>query len=465
MKKAHALLAVAAPAVMATDFAAYRRKLASEAVRYEKREAPDFTKLTDTIHGIGTAFEEYKKANDQALKEAKSSGVTPETRAKLDKLDAELDKLAELKSDIEKLITRAARPNGRGDQPVIAEAAEHRDAFVHWMRNPRDPEREQRLMAAQKALAAKANSKNELERRAAQVVTSTGSAGGFALPEEIERTIARLSVDVSPIRQIATVRTVGTPDYKELFDVNGASFEWLGEGATRNQTTTPDLAEVAPTFGTASARPRASEESLDDLFFNVEQWLATSAGEALGAGEGLAFISGNGTNRPTGFLAGPTPVATADAARAFGTLQFVAGGQAAAMPTTVDPLIDLVYSLRARYRANARWVTAKMTLAALRKYKDTTGQYLWQPSLSQGQPESFMGYPITEAEDMPVVAANAFPIAFGDFREGYLICDRVGLRVTRDEITLPGFVQWYIRRRVGGRLRNTQAIKLLRISV
>jgi Sec-independent protein translocase protein TatA len=124
MKKAHALLAVAAPAVMRTDFAAYRRKLASETARYEKREAPDFTKLTETIQGIGTAFEEYKKANDQALKEAKSSGVTPETRAKLDKLDAELDKLAELKSDIEKLITRAARPNGRGDQPVIAEAAE-----------------------------------------------------------------------------------------------------------------------------------------------------------------------------------------------------------------------------------------------------------------------------------------------------------------------------------------------------
>lgn len=459
---AHCLLA--APAVMATDFAAYRRRLASEAARYERREAPDFTKLTETIQGIGTAFEEYKKANDAALKEAKAGGVTPETRAKLDKIDAELDKLAEMKADIEKLITRASRPNGAGDRPAIPEAVEHREAFVHWMRNPRDPDREQRLHAAQKALAAKASSKNELERRAAQVVTSTGSAGGFALPEEIERTIARLSVDVSPIRQIATVRAVGTPDYKELFDVNGATFEWVGETGTRSQTTTPDLAEVAPTFGTASARPRASEESLDDLFFNVEDWLATSAGEALGQGEGLAFISGNGTNRPTGILAGPTPVATADATRAFGTLQFVASGQAAALPTSPDVLFDLVYALRARYRANARWLTAKLTLAALRKYKDSTGQYLWQPSLSQGQPESFMGYPITEAEDMPAVAANAFPIAFGDFREGYLICDRVGLRVTRDEITLPGFVQWYIRRRVGGRLRNTQAIKLLRIS-
>jgi HK97 family phage major capsid protein len=458
-------LLLAAPAVMNTDFAAFRRKLASETAAYERRESPDLSKLTDTINGIGTAFEEYKKTNDQALKEARTSGITPETRAKLDKIDAELDKLAEIKSDVEKLITRAARPNSNGDRPVIAEAAEHRDAFVSWMRNPRDPDREQRLHAAQKSLAAKASSKNELERRAAQVVTSTGSAGGFALPEEIERTIARLSVDASPIRQIATVRTVGTPDYKELFDVNGASFEWVGEAGARSQTTTPDLSEVAPTFGTASARPRASEESLDDLFFNVEDWLATSVGEALGAGEGAAFIAGNGTNRPTGILAGPAPVATADTSRAFGTLQFVAGGQAAAMPTSPDVFYDMIYALRARYRANARWLTSKSVLASLRKYKDTTNAYLWQPSLVLGQPELFMGYPITEAEDMPVVAANAFPLAFGDFREGYLICDRVGLRVTRDEITLPGFVQWYIRRRVGGRPRNTQAIKLLRISV
>ncbi len=134
------------------------------------------------------------------------------------------------------------------------------------------------------------------------------------------------------------------------------------------------------------------------------------------------------------------------------------------MPTSADVFYDTIYALRARYRANARWVTAKAVLSGLRKYKDTTNQYLWQPSLSAGQPESFLGYGITEAEDMPAVAANAFPLAFGDFREGYLIVDRVGMRMTRDEITLPGFVTWYIRKRVGGRLRNTEAIKLLRIS-
>jgi HK97 family phage major capsid protein len=424
--------------------------------------------LTGAIEKIGAAFEEYKAANDARLAEiAKRGAADPLLDEKLSRIDAVLDALAEIKKRIEQAETRAARPGGAGeagDGADTAEALAYRNAFLGWVRNPRDPRAEMKMRETAKALQNRSMSDDGFETRAVQTVTSTGSAGGFALPEIIERTIARLSVDISPIRQIATVRTVGSPDYKELFDLNGAAFEWVGETDTRSQSNTPDLAEVAPTFGTASARPRASEESLDDLFFDVENWLVTSAAEAMAQGEGLAFVSGNGTKRPTGFLAGPTPVVTADATRAFGTLQYIASGQAAALPTSADTFVDMVYSMRARYRANARWVTSKAVLSSLRKYKATDNQYLWQPSLSLQQPATFMGFPIVEAEDMPAVAANVFPIAFGDFREGYLIADRVGMRMTRDEITLPGYVQFYIRRRVGGRIRNSQAIKLLKIA-
>lgn len=425
--------------------------------------------IAATIEKIGVAFEEYKAANDARLAEiAKRGAADPLLDDKLKRIDDVLDAQGEIKKRLEQAETRAARPGGAGvagagnDTP---EALAYRNAFLGWVRNPRDPRAEMKMRETAKAMQTRSMG-DEFETRAVQTVTSTGSAGGFALPEIIERTIARLSVDISPIRQIATVRTVGSPDYKELFDVNGAAFEWVGEAGTRSQTNTPDLAEVAPTFGMASARPRASEESLDDLFFDVENWLITSAAETMAQGEGAAFVSGNGTNRPTGFLAGPTPVVTADATRAFGTLQYIASGQAAALPTSPDIFYDVVYALRARYRSNARWVTSKLVLSALRKYREgaSTGQYLWQPALAMGQAETFLGYPITEAEDMPAVAANVFPVAFGDFREGYLIADRVGMRITRDEITLPGFVQFYIRRRVGGRIRNSQAIKLLRIS-
>ncbi len=459
MRKANTLLAV-----MAAHMAAFAAK-AQTVGAYEKREDPSVKSVADALDKIATAFEEYKKTNDARIEAVKSGASTEAMDAKLAKIDAHIDGLNEVKTKLEKMETKLSRPgvmDGGRQEGESKEAAEYRHAFLDWMRAPNDHERQQKAAAAAKQLEAK--NRDGRETRATQTVTSTGSAGGFALPEIIERQIARLSVDISPIRQIATVRTVGSPDYKELFDVNGAGFEWLGETDTRNQTNTPDLAEVAPTFGMASAKPQASEESLDDLFFDVENWLISSAAEAIAQGEGVAFISGNGTKKPTGFLAGPTPVTTADSSRAFGTLQYIASGQAAAMPTSLDTLYDLIYSLRARYRNNARWVTSKLVLSALRKYKNADGDYLWQNAIAAGQPNTFMGYPVIEAEDMPTVGAGAFPLAFGDFKEGYLIADRVGMRITRDEITTPGFVKFYVRKRVGGKLRNTQAIKLLKIS-
>lgn len=415
------------------------------------------TEIKDLVTGIATAFEEYKQTNDARIEAIKAGKGTAELDAKLARMDAAIDNMGEVKTKLEAMETRMSRPGAFGDsgESTTREAAEYKGAFLNWMRAPGDQERQQKVTQAQRAL----------ETRAADARTSTGASGGFALPEEIERTIARIGIEMSPIRSLATVRTVGTPDYKELFDLNGAGFEWIGETDARAQTDTPNLAEVTPTFGMASAKPQATEESLDDLFFDVENWLTMSAAEAIYQGEGVAFVSGNGTKKPTGFLAGPVPVTTTDATRAFGTLQYIASAQAAAMPTSPDVFFDLIYSLRARYRANATWLTSKAVLATIRKYKEaTTNAYMWQPALAAGQPSSFAGFPMVEAEDMPAVGAGTFPLAFGDFREGYLICDRVGMRMTRDEITTPGYVKFYIRKRVGGVLRNTQAIKLLKIA-
>lgn len=453
-------------AIMALHMAAFLQKSAA-AVTYEKREEPTLKSIAEALDRINTVITDYRKTNDERIDALKAGQSTEHLDAKLAKMDAAIDGIEAQKTSLEKLETRLSRPGAfggsqKGDESP--ENAEYKGAFLAWVRDPKSSDVQQRLHTAGKALDRKAATAEGRETRATQVITSTVGAGGYALPEVIERSIARLSVDISPIRSIATVRTAGSPDYKELFDVNGAGFEWLGEGDARNQTNTPDLVEIAPTFGMASAKPQATEESLDDLFFDVENWLISSASDAIAQGEGAAFVAGNGTKKPTGILAGPAPVATADSSRAFGTLQYFASAQAAAMPTSPDVFIDMVYGIRARYRNNARWLTNKSVLAAMRKYKDTSNQYLWQPAMTAGQPATFMNYAITEAEDMPVVAANAFPLAFGDFREGYLICDLVGMRMTRDEITAPGFVKFYIRKRVGGKLRNTQAIKLLKIA-
>lgn len=452
--------------LMQAHMAAFMAKVAVFGA-YEKREEPTAASLAEAITKIGTAFEEYKKTNDARIEAVKSGNSTADIDAKLEKIDADLNALEEVKGKLEQMETKLSRPShddfvsDRKQSGESKEDAEYRHAFFDWMRNPKDFDKQKKAQEKAKALEAK---KTTLEGKAAATSSLTGAAGGFALPEIVENAILRLGVDVSGVRSIAKVVQVGSPDYKELVDINGATFEWIGEGDTRAQTNTPDLYEVAPTFGMASAKPQATEESLDDLFFNVEDWLVGSVREAFDQGEGAAFISGNGTKKPTGFLAGPAPVATTDATRAFGTLQYVASGQAAALPASLDVMNDLVYSLRARYRNNATWVTNKAVLSALRKYKDTTNQYLWQPAVAAGQPSTFMGYAVSEMEDMPAVAANAFPIAFGDFNEGYLIADLVGLRITRDDITTPGYVKFYVRKRVGGKLRNTQAIKVLKIS-
>lgn len=435
------------------DFNAFRAKIAT-GVAYETR---DDGGLAATIEKIGTAFEAHKKAVDESLIEVRKYGQTlPETEAKLAKIGATLDEMGELKSRLEKMEVRASRPgmdgqNGEGNRFSPAEI-EHRDAFKSWVRNSKNHAFEAELRAKEAALETRG------------VDTVTGGAGGFAVPEIISREITRLGVDVSPIRQIARVVNAGSPDYKELVDVNGSTFGWVGETDPRTATNTSSLAEITPTFGMAYAYPTATEESLSDMFFNVENWIITSAGETIAKGEGAAFISGDGTKKPTGFLAGPAPVATADETRAFGTLQYRASNSATAMPTSPDALIDMVQSLRARYRAGATWVTSKLVVSSLRKYKDDEGQYLWQPSLQLGQPQNFLGYPIVEAEDMPAVGANAFPLAFGDFREGYMIVDIAGMRMTRDDVTTPGYVKFYVRKRVGGKIKNSQAIKLLKIA-
>lgn len=452
-------------ATMAAHFAAFQAKAV---LPYEKREEPTLGTIAETINKLGTAFEEYKNTNDARIAAVEEGKSTADLDAKLDVIEKSMDDLEEQKSRLEKLETKLARPGAFGggggrEQRESDESLAYKSAFYDWIRAPRDSGREQRLSQTYKALELK-SAADSREARATQAVVGTNSAGGYALPKVVENMIARLSLDISPIRQIATVRQVGTVNYSELFDINGAGFEWLGEGDTRNQTNTPDLAEIVPTFGMASAKPQASEESLDDLFFNVEDWLINSASEAMSAGEGAAFISGNGVKKPTGILAGPTPVTAGDSSRAFGTLQYFASGQAAGLPTNQDVFLDMIYGVRARYRNNAQWLTSKAVLAGLRKYKDDNGQYLWQPALTAGQPATFLGFGITEAEDMPAIAANAFPLAFGDFKEGYLICDRVGMRMTRDEITTPGFIKFYVRHRVGGKLRNTQAIKLLKIA-
>lgn len=293
----------------------------------------------------------------------------------------------------------------------------------------------------------------------------TGDAGGFAVPKEIDSAIEALLKSVSPIRSIANVVKVGTSGYRKLVTAGGTPSGWAAETQARPETATPLFQEVAPPMGELYANPSASQAMLDDAGFDVEEWLAGEIAQEFARAEGAAFVNGSGVNRPKGFLTYPTS-ANGDASRGFGTLQHLPTGAAADLGTNVaERLIDLVHSLRAPYRRGAAFVMNAATAARIRKLKTGDGAFLWQPSMQAGMPSTLLGYPLVEAEDMPDVAAGALPIAFGNFRAGYVVADRAETAILRDPYSNKPFVGFYATKRVGGAVVNSDAIKLVRVSV
>lgn len=297
-------------------------------------------------------------------------------------------------------------------------------------------------------------------------VGTSDSAGGYAVPQEIDAIIDRTLVDISPIRAIANVVKVGSAGYRKLVTTGGTPSGWVAENAARPETDTPDFAEIAPPSGDLYANPAASQAMLDDAAFDVEAWLASEIATEFARAEGAAFIAGSGTDRPKGFLA-ETVTDEVDGVRAFGSLQYVPTGTDGGFDSG-DPeygLVDLVQSLRPAYRQNAHFVMNSATLSAIRKFKTADGAFLWQPGLVAGQPDTLLGYPIVEAEDMPDIASDAYAIAFGNFKAGYLIAERGETAILRDPFSNKPFVHFYATKRIGGQVANSEAIKLLKFGV
>jgi HK97 family phage major capsid protein len=430
--------------------------------------------LNKRLDDLGELIVQERKANDEKIKSIAETGrVAPELTEKLEKMSARYDSIDADIERLEKAIAESKVPaanDSRYKDGTEVQMA-HKAAFMDYLRNPTSGEAQDKLMNAQKAAH-----EEQLSQRGRKAVTiGDNAAGGHAVPEIISTRINEKIVEMSSIRDLVTVVQAGSSDYKELVDVGGEEYGWVGESDTRSETGTAQLEEVAPTFGTVYAYPKASEESMQDIFFDVDSWLINRSARGLSRGAGIAIISGDGTKKPTGFLAG-TPVTTGDEdspARAFGTLQYVASGAAADFVNDQtgsppgnpgDVIMDCNALLKTGYKNNAVWLMNRTTQSRIRKFKDANGNYLFERSLQMGVPSMLDGYAIREMPDMPDIGANAFPIAFGNFEEAYVFVELAGLRITRDEITTPGFVKFYVRQRVGGKVKNDDAIKLIKIA-
>ena len=410
----------------------------------------DIVAMTETITKIGATWSAAQQTLDDQAKEMKRLGSgTAETAEKLTRIEAELDRWIEHKERLERLETAVRRPSfGReaSGEMLTADQRAHKAAFAGFLRRGVDA------------------GLPELEKKALSVGSEPD--GGYLVPADSQGRIIRRIFDHATLRRIASVVEISTDAVEGLRDSDDIGAGWVAETEDRVETSTAQLGKYRIPVQEMYAEPRATQQMLDDSSLDVEAWLADKLADRFSRLENAAFVLGDGTSQPRGFLTYPT-AAIADAARPWGTLEHfgtgVNGDFASVSPA--DVLLDITTALKSGHLANAGWVTRRSVIARIRKFKEsTTNAYLWQPGLQQGQPQTLLGFPVTLAEEMPALAAGSLSLAFGDFREGYQIVDRVGVRTLRDPFTAKPFVKFYTTKRVGGGVVNFDAIKLIRLA-
>lgn len=293
--------------------------------------------------------------------------------------------------------------------------------------------------------------------------TAVAAEGGYLVDPQTSETIRGVLMSTASIRQIANVVNVEATSFDVLVDHTEMGSGWATETATATETTTPQIERISIPLHELSAMPKASQRLLDDSAFDIEGWLAGRIADKFARAEAAAFVSGDGIDKPKGFL---THTKVANATWAWGSLGYVATGAVGDFASTnaSDAIVDLVYALEAEYRANAAFVMNSKTAGAVRKMKDADGRFLWSDGLAAGEPARLMGYPVLIAEDMPDIAADAYAIAFGDFKNGYTIAERPDLRILRDPFSAKPHVLFYASKRVGGDVSDFAAIKLLKFA-
>lgn len=343
----------------------------------------------------------------------------------------------------EERLTMLDRKSHQTSRPLLAaneEAVPHQKAFHAYVRSGDDD--------GLRAL--------DLEGKA--LSTTPNAEGGFLVDAATSERVASVLRSTASLRSVAKVVNVEATSYDVLIDRTDLGAGWANETDATAETSTPRIDRISIPLNELSALPKASQRLLDDSAFDVEGWLAERIADKFARAEAAAFISGTGTDQPTGIL---SHTAVPEGTQSWGEIGYSITGADGDLPSA-DPIVELIYSLGARYRANATFVMNSKTTSTLRKLKDADGRFLWSDGMSAGEPARLMGYPVLIAEDMPDVGSDSFSIAFGDFNAGYTIAERPDLRVLRDPFSAKPHVLFYATKRVGGDVTDFEAIKLLK---
>lgn len=396
------------------------------------------SEIAKRVNSLGSAWEQFKSVNDRRLQEIEKRGsADPLTIDHLSKINNALDDTKDRLIRVETAMQRPAVALDYGYKSESGLVTEHKAAFCNYLRKGMESE----LVG--------------LEKKALSV--NSDPDGGYLVTPHVSDKIIKTVFETSPMRQVASVEVISSDSLEIIEDNDEADAGWTTEGGTRSDTTTPQIGKKTIPVHELYAQPKATQKLIDDSSIDIESWLSEKVSEIFSRKENTAFITGDGVGKPRGIL-------TYDDGTDWGQIEQTNSGTSGVI--TADGIILLYYSLKEEHAAHSSFMMNRTSVQAVRLLKEsTTDQYLWQPGLAAGAPDTLLGVPVIQAADMPAPSASSLSVAFGDFAAGYQIVDRAGIRVLRDPFTDKPFVKFYTTKRVGGDVVNFEAIKLLKLAV
>ncbi|MGE0754583.1 MAG: phage major capsid protein [Alphaproteobacteria bacterium] len=394
------------------------------------------SEITERVHSLGNAWEQFKHINDARLNEIERKGsADPLYQENLNNISHALDNY---KRRLDQIETAYDRPEAGSENTIttVTNRGEYSKAFDKYLRKGMD--------AGLEALQSKALS------------VGSDPDGGYLVTPTMSSRIIKSVFETSPMRQLSAVETISTDALELIDDHDQAAAGWTSETGAISESNSPTLAKRNISTHELYAQPKATQKLVDDAAINIENWLAEKISDIFSRKENTAFISGSGVGQPRGIL-------TYDAGTAWGQIEQVDSGSSGAV--TADAIIQLFYALKDVYAKRASFLMNRTVVQSVRLLKETsTNQYLWQPGLAAGSPDTLMGVPVHMATDMPIAATDSLSVAVGDFKAAYQIVDRKGIHILRDPFTEKPFVKFYATKRVGGDVVNFEALKLMKLS-
>lgn len=422
-------------------------------------EVESIEKLNTQLVELSKVFHAFKEKNDANIAEIKKTGFAAN--------DSDIAALNKRLDDAEAMVKKAETALAR----VQKETKEDKDLekkqeeFFRIMKaNNKD------LTAAtiaetkpeeyKKAYAQYLRGK-ETPAHTKSLSVGVNADGGYMVDPDTNGRMVKKIFESSPMRQVASVQSIGSDSLTGILDLDQAGSGWVGETGGRPPTDTAKLQKWSIATHEMYALQDITQKLLDDSSIDIAAWAADKVSDKFSREESTAFVVGDGVDRPRGFLTYP------DGSTIPGTITRYQSGAAGGFPTGgagADALFDVIYGLKAAYRNRAMWATNRLTLALVRKIKDGEGNYVWQPTLQAGQPSQLAGFGIIEFEDMPDPGIDSMSMAFADWAELYQIVERMGTRILVDPYSNKPFVQYYATRRVGGDVVNFEAGNILELS-